>query len=238
MVMILLAGLVIAMGAFVQGTAGIGLALVAAPLLAIVEPRLIPVPLLVVAIGHALLTLRREWGDADWSGVGWALLGRLPGVALGVLMVAALSPRGFRAVVAIIVLVCAALSTVRWQPRPTRPALLAAGLVSGAGGTAAAIGGPPVALLYQRASGARVRATMAAYFAVGSVLSMAGLAIGGQVDADGLYAGSLLLPFMIVGYLLSTPARRVLDRGWVRPAVLGLALAGAIGLLVQVALSG
>jgi hypothetical protein len=126
---------------------------------------------------------------------------------------------------------------VRWQPRPTRPALLAAGLVSGAGGTAAAIGGPPVAL-YQRASGARVRATMAAYFAVGSVLSMAGLAIGGQVDADGLFTGSLLLPFMIVGYLLSSPTRRVLGRGWVRPAVLGLALAGAVGLLVQAALSG
>src|SRR5688572_32591177 len=40
----------------------------------------------------ALLALRREHGDTDWVGVGWALLGRLPGIALGVLAVAMLPP--------------------------------------------------------------------------------------------------------------------------------------------------
>jgi uncharacterized membrane protein YfcA len=235
-VTIALAGLAIALGALVQGAVGFGLALVAVPLLAIIDPRLVPVPMLLLATAHAMLTLRREYRDTDWAGVGWALLGRLPGIALGVLAVALLPPRWFGLVVAVTVLTCVALSVVRWRPRPTRPALLVAGLVSGAGGTASAIGGPPVALLYQDAHGARVRATLAAYFAAGSLLSLAGLLVGGQFSGDAVRAAAVMAPFMIAGFALSGPARRFLDHGWTRPAVLTLAGAGALALLGQVAL--
>lgn len=233
---IALAGLAIALGAFVQGAVGFGLALVAAPLLAIIDPRLVPVPMLLLATAHAMLMLRREYRHADWAGVGWALLGRLPGIALGVLAVALLPPRWFGLAVAATVLTCVALSVARWRPRPTVPALLVAGVVSGAGGTASAIGGPPVALLYQDAHGARVRATLAAYFVVGSLLSLAGLLVGGQVGADALGAAAVMVPFLIAGFALSTPARRLLDRGWTRPAVLAIAAGGALALLVQTAL--
>jgi uncharacterized membrane protein YfcA len=235
-VTIALAGLAIALGAFVQGAVGFGLALVAAPLLAIIDPRLVPVPMLLLATAHAMLMLRREYRHADWAGVGWALLGRLPGIALGVLAVALLPPRWFGLAVAATVLTCVALSVVRWRPRPTVPALLVAGVVSGAGGTASAIGGPPVALLYQDAHGARVRATLAAYFVVGSLLSLAGLLVGGQVGPDALEAAAVMVPFLIAGFALSTPARRLLDRGWTRPAVLAIAAGGALALLVQTAL--
>jgi uncharacterized protein len=234
-VTIALAGLVVALGALVQGAVGFGLALVAAPFLAIIDPRLVPVPMLLLATAHAMLMLRREYRHADWAGVGWALLGRLPGIALGVAAVALLPPRWFGVAVAVTVLTCVALSVVRWRPRPTVPALLVAGIVSGAGGTASAIGGPPVALLYQDAHGARVRATLGAYFAVGSLLSLGGLLLGGQFSGDALSAAALMVPFMIVGFALSGPARRLLDRGWTRPAVLALASGGALALLGQAA---
>lgn len=236
MAALLLAGLVVALGALVQGTVGFGLALVAAPLLAVLDPALVPVPLLVVVAAHALLTLGREHGDTDWRGVGWALTGRLPGIGLGVLAVATLPVRAFGAAVGVIVLVCAGLSVVSWRPRPTVPALLLAGLVSGAGGTASSIGGPPVALLYADARGPRVRSTLAAYFTAGTLLSLAALALAGQVTADALGAGALLLVPTAAGFALSGPARRLLDRGWVRPAVVGLAATGAVALLVRAAL--
>jgi uncharacterized membrane protein YfcA len=236
-VTIALAGLAVALGALVQGSIGFGLALVAAPIVAIIDPRLVPVPMLLLATGHAMLMLRREYRHADWTGVGWALLGRLPGIVLGVLAVALLPPRWFAVVVAVTVLTCVVLSVVRWRPRPTVPALLVAGVVSGAGGTASSIGGPPVALLYQDAKGPRVRATLGAYFAAGSLLSLAGLLVGGQVSGDSLRAAALMVPFMIAGFALSGPARRLLDRGWTRPAVLGLASAGALALLAQAALA-
>jgi uncharacterized membrane protein YfcA len=232
---LVVAGVVVAAGALVQGAVGFGLALVAAPLLAIVDPDLVPVPLLLCTGGHAVMTLARERGDVDWSGVGWALAGRLPGIALGVLLVSVLPPRPFLAAVAAIVLTCALLSTLRWRPRPTPPALLVAGLVSGVSGTAAAIDGPQIALLYQDEAGARVRATMAAYFTVGAVLSVGGLLVGGRVTGDHLVAAAALLPFVVAGFLLSGPVRRVLDRGWVRPAVLVVSVGGAVVLLVRAA---
>jgi uncharacterized protein len=230
-VVIVLAGLVVAFGALVQGTVGFGLALVAAPLLALLDPAFVPVPMLLLATAQALLMLRRERDETDWAGVGWAMLGRLPGIALGVFAVVVLPPRWFGVVVAATVLVCGGLSLVRWRPRPTPPALLLAGVLSGAGGTASAIGGPPVALLYQDERGPRVRATMGAYFAVGSLLSIVGLAVAGEVRADALRTAAVLLPFMVAGFVLSTPARRFLDRGWTRPAVLAVAIGGALALL-------
>jgi uncharacterized membrane protein YfcA len=232
-VVVLWAGLVVAVGAVVQGTVGFGMALVAAPLLALLDPQYVPVPLIVIAGAHAVLALVREWRDADWRGVGWALAGRLPGAVLGATVVAVLPYREFATFVAVAVLLCVAASLVRLHLRPTRPALLVAGTVSGVSGTAAGIGGPPVALLYQNEHGATVRATLGAYFGLGTLLSLAVLAAGGQVDGAHLLQGVVLIPFMAAGFLLSNPLRRILDRGWTRPAVLGLAAVTAVALLVQ-----
>ena len=73
---IVLAGLVVAFGALMQGTVGFGFALVAAPLLVLLDPALVPVSLLLLlATAHALLMPRREHSDTDRAGVGWALVG-------------------------------------------------------------------------------------------------------------------------------------------------------------------
>ncbi|WP_308194495.1 sulfite exporter TauE/SafE family protein [Pseudonocardia kujensis] len=163
--------------------------------------------------------------------------GRLPGAVLGATVVALLPYREFATFVAVAVLLCVAASLVRLRLRPTPPALLVAGAVSGVSGTAAGIGGPPVAVLYQDEHGATVRATLGAYFALGTLLSLGVLAAGGQVDGARLLQGVVLVPFMAAGFLLSNPLRRILDRGWTRPAVLGLAAATAVALLVQAQLS-
>jgi len=173
------AGLIVALGALVQGTVGYGMALVAAPLLALVEPAYLPVPLILLTSAHALLAAVRDWRHADWTGIGWAMAGRLPGTGLGVLAVVALSPRVFALLVGLGVLICVLLSLLSWRPRPRPGSLLLAGLVSGAGGTAASIGGPPLALLYQEAAGPRVRGTIGGYFVLGSVISLAALAGAG-----------------------------------------------------------
>jgi hypothetical protein len=45
----------------------------------------------------------------------------------------------------------------------------------------------------------------------------------------------LLLPFIAAGFAASGPARRLLDRGWTRPAVVGLAVAGPLLQLARAA---
>lgn len=229
--MILLAGLIVAVGALVQGAVGYGMALVAAPLLALIDPALVPVPLIVLAAGHSLLAVLRDGRHADWAGVGWAMLGRLPGTGLGVLVVVAVSQRVFGLVVGGCVLGFVLLSLLTWRPRLRPRSLLVAGLASGVGGTAAAIGGPPVALLYQHETGPRVRGTIGAYFALGSVTSIAALAAAGQVTGAALLSAAQLTPFLLAGFALSGPARLVLDRGWTRHAVLAVAAASAVLLI-------
>lgn len=230
---LLAAGLVLMVGAVMQGSVGYGMNLVAAPIFALLDPTLIPVPLLLVSTVHAVLTVGREYRHADWSGVGWAMVGRVPGSVLGVLAVALLPQRPFSVVVGVAVLVCVALSLISWHPRPTPRALVVAGVAGGTFGTAATIGGPPIALLYQHETGPTIRATMASYFAIGSLVSVGALAIGGQVHGDPIGKSALLLPFLVAGFLLSGPLRKVLDGGWMRPAVLGVAAISAAALIMR-----
>jgi uncharacterized protein len=229
--MIFVAGLIVALGGLVQGAVGYGMALVAAPLLALFNPTLVPVPLLLLATVHSVLAVVRDGRHADWPGIGWAMLGRLPGTGLGVLAVVMLSQRVFSLIIGLCVLVCVVLSLLHWRPRPRPRSLLLAGIASGAGGTAASIGGPPIALLYQNEAGSRVRGTLSAYFVLGSVTSLAALAAAGQVTSEQLVSTALLAPFLLVGFVLSGPARQVLDNGWTRRAVLAVAAASAVLLI-------
>ncbi|MGH3499401.1 MAG: hypothetical protein ACRDQA_00640 [Nocardioidaceae bacterium] len=131
----------------------------------------------------------------------------MAGTAAGVAALTFLPGRALAVFIAGVVLVGVGVSLLAWQPTPTRAALLTAGLVSGAFGTAAAIGGPLVALLYQHRPGPTVRATLGAYFSAGSVLAVAGLVLGGQVHPGQLRAALTLLPFTMTGFLLSGPLR-------------------------------
>ncbi|HEY0639079.1 MAG TPA: sulfite exporter TauE/SafE family protein [Pseudonocardiaceae bacterium] len=230
---LLLAGLIVVVGSVVQGVVGLGLNLVAAPLLVLLDPALVPVPMLLVAALLSGLTMIRERGHADWRGVGWALAGRTPGTAIGVLAVVALPERWFGLVVGLSVLVCVGLSVIAWRPRPTPRSLLVAGLASGVTGTAASIGGPPVAIVYQHSDAPQVRATLGAYFAIGSVVSLGALALAGEVGGAELVAAAWLAPFLLGGYLVSGPARKLLDANRLRPALLTVSAGGALLLVVR-----
>jgi uncharacterized membrane protein YfcA len=228
---LLVAGLVVALGGLVQGLAGFGLALLAVPILALIDPTLLPVPILIAATTHSVLSLAREYQHVDWRGVGWAMLGRLPGTVVGVLLVDSLDQQRFSLLIGLVVLGGVVLSITDWSPRPTPKALVIAGLASGSFGTAMSIGGPPVAMLYQHSTGAQVRATLGAYFVLGSGTSIIGLLVAGQVQSRQLWTGLLLIPFLIAGFLLSSPLRKFIDAKGVRTPVLIISTVSA-GVLI------
>jgi uncharacterized membrane protein YfcA len=230
---LLLAGVVVALGGLVQGLVGFGLALLAVPMLALLDPTLLPVPILIAATTHSVLSLLREHEHVDWRGVGWAMVGRLPGTVVGVILVDTLDQKRFSLLVGLVVLAGVLLSVVTWSPRPTPRALVIAGLASGSFGTAMSIGGPPVAMLYQHSPGAQVRATLGAYFVLGSGTSIIGLLVAGQVEARQLLTGVLLIPFLIAGFLLSSPLRKLVDGKGIRLPVLLLSTASATVLIVR-----
>ncbi|WNV88755.1 sulfite exporter TauE/SafE family protein [Umezawaea sp. Da 62-37] len=233
---LLIAGVVVTLGGLVQGLAGFGLALVAVPILALLDPSLLPVPILITAMAHSVMSLAREHRHVDWHGVGWAMVGRLPGTVIGVLLVDSLDQKRFSLLIGVVVLLSVLLSITAWNPRPTKVSLMIAGLTSGSFGTAMSVGGPPVAMLYQNSPGARVRATLAAYFVLGSVTSVIGLSVAGQVHAHQLLTGLLLIPFLVVGFLLSSPLRKFVDTNGIRVPVLVLSTITAVTLIVRSAI--
>jgi uncharacterized membrane protein YfcA len=152
---------------------------------------------------------------------------------LGVLVLALLPVRGFNLVVASSVLMCVALSLMTWKPVLNRPSLVVAGAASGAFGTTSAIGGPPIALLYQNSKGPTVRATLGVYFLLASISSVATLLVAGKVHPANLVAAAALLPFMAVGFALSGPLRRFVEGPRLRAGILGIAAVAAVILMGQ-----
>ncbi|MFS2292612.1 hypothetical protein FHX41_1968 [Actinomadura hallensis] len=226
-------GLAALIGAIVQSSVGLGVGLVATPVVTMLFPSLMPGSILVMALLLPVATLAQEFGHADLRGIGWAFAGRVAGTPAGVWLVAAVPDRALSVVIGFFVLAAlAATSWTREVPR-NRRTLAAAGLVSGTTGTASGIGGPPIALLYQRESGPRVRATLAVYFIVGALLSLVTLAAAGQLPAVQVVAGLALMPFVLVGFAAAGPLRRYLDAGRLRAALLIVVGSSAVALIVR-----
>jgi uncharacterized protein len=223
----------VTVGAVVQGSVGLGLGLVAAPVTALVEPSLMPGLMLWLAVGLPMVTLLHDRRDVDWRGLAWALPARVPGTAVGVIVVAWLADRTLGIVVGVMVLIAVGLTLWTIRVPVNRRTLVTAGCVSGVTGTATSIGGPPLALLYQHRPGRQVRSTLAVYFIFGASLSLAGLWLGGALHLRDLVLAAVLAPFLLLGFAAAGPVRGRIDVGHTRKAVLAVCAASAIALLVR-----
>ncbi|MEO3857587.1 sulfite exporter TauE/SafE family protein [Acrocarpospora sp. B8E8] len=151
--------LAIVVASCLQGSIGFGMGMVAAPVVAIVDPGLLPGMLIMLAVVLTLVVTLREREAVNLRGAGWALFGRVPGTVAGVWLVAVLPQRWLALLLGAAVLVGVVLAIGGWAPDPTRRTTAAAGAVSGLLGTATSIGGPPMALVWQSSSGAHPHAT-------------------------------------------------------------------------------
>jgi hypothetical protein len=228
----LIACTVLILGAIVQGSVGFGIALLGAPVLFLLNPLLVPAPMLMVGLSLPALILWRDHHGLDPNGLRWALPGQLAGTALAAMVVAALPEDGLALTFGVLVLLAVAISAVARAPSPSRGHLLTAGSLSGFMATATSIGGPPLALVYQGASGPRLRATLSSIFVPGGLAALTALYFAGRFGRAELWAGLALLPAVAVGFWLSGYTARALDRAWLREAVLGVsALAGAAAIV-------
>jgi uncharacterized protein len=232
--LLLIAGPTVLIGSVVQSSVGLGLALLAAPVLAFTDPALMPGALLVSTMVLPLLTMAGEWRHIDWRGLAWSLPARVPGALAGAWLVGALSARALGAVVGVMVLLAAAATVwgaVRVRIGPV--SLMTAGGLGGVTATATAIGGPPMALLYQHEPAAKVRGTLGGFFFFGAVISLGALATAGELAADQLWAGLALVPFALTGFLLAGPVRRRFGAGGIRAALLWVVSASGVTLIAR-----
>lgn len=228
----LLSAAIVAVGACLQGASGIGFAMFASPILAILHPELVPGPMLMLGGLAALLSAMREFRQIDLSGLGYALAGRIPASFMAGAIIALLPSSGWSVLFAVLVLTAVGLSLLGWRVLPTPRNLFTAGVVSGLMGTITSIGAPPMAIVYQSAAAPQLRATIGAYFVFAAGFSLVALALVDRFGArDMLSAAGLIVP-MVAGFLVSNRLIPLLDRGRLRIFVLASSGAAALVLLL------
>ena len=218
-------------GAIVQGVLAFGYALVVVPALLLVAPSAVPVAPLVVALPMVMLLAYRERAGLDRAGFARLTAGRVPGTALGAYVLTLVSPDLVAVIVGVILLLAAAASVAAAGVRTTPRAEVAAGFASGIAGTVGSLGGPALALAYQDRTGPVLRATISLAFAVGVVVSLAAIAIVGEIRSGPVQLGLLMIPATLLGLEVGRRlAGRIAGR-WLRPAILSFAaLGGAIAI--------
>jgi len=229
----ILAFLALAAGGVIQGTIGFGINLVAAPILAVIDPHLVPAPVIIASLVLNLLVGRRDRGDRPWHTMRWPIAGQIPASIAGAATVAVVSERGLAVLFGTLVLVGVGLSATGRHPRPTPRVGFAAGAASGFMGTTTGIGGPPMALVFQQERGPQMRAAFSRFFGVGSVAALLALLAFGQLELSdfGLAAG--LLPGVLFGFWLSRHTVHRVDHSFLRPVVLAVSGASAVVVMVR-----
>ena len=114
-----------------------------------------------------------------------------------------------------------------WSVRQTRRNQFLAGLASGVSGTTSAIGGPPLAFLYQHSPGGELRSSLAAIFSVGITINVTTLAVAGQIQREDVVTAAMLLPALAAGlYSSRWITGRIADSTIRRGILIVSALAG------------
>ncbi|MBF0108136.1 MAG: sulfite exporter TauE/SafE family protein [Magnetococcales bacterium] len=224
------AWLAVATGALIQGTVGFGIALIAAPLLLLIKPELIPGPMMFATFFLTSLTWWRERHAVHWQDVGGAWIGRMAGTVTGTIAMALLPGSILVPTMGFLIVVGAFMSMHIRPFQPTRPILMVAGLMSGIMGTMTSAGGPPMLLALQHVSGARLRATLGAFFTLGIVFSLASLTMIDRFGLREALQGISFVPAILFGFFLSNRLLTVIDKKWLRR--LALAFSAGSGIMI------
>jgi len=224
--------LAVYIGSTVQASIGIGLGMIASPVLAFADSDFIPVAIVISVLPLTAAVAWVERSHIEPRGVAFSLLGRFPGVVAGALVVAALSDRVVAMLVAVSVLFAVFVSITTKRFRPTDKSLVVAGLASGFTGTTTGVGGPPMALTYQHSDPATMRSTISAFFFFGALMSIGALALAGEVGVRQWQLAAMLIPGVLLGVVTARLIQHRLDPALIRPAVLAVCSITSVALLV------
>ena len=173
----------------VRGFSGFGSALIYMPLIsAIYSPAVAAPTILLIDTLCGLPFAIHAWPQANRREVLPVAVGGVVGVPLGVLALVYVSPLSLRWFIAGLVLIAVAVLAAGWRyhGKPTVPAALGVGALSGFGAGAVQIGAPPLLVFWLggKNSAATVRANIMVYFILQGTLSMLLYLYSGLFDAQ------------------------------------------------------
>jgi uncharacterized protein len=228
---ILLAMATIAVGAAAQATIGMGLNLFAVPILALIDPVYVPGAVLLHSFILSCFASYRLRADINAPELAVAVAGLIAGTLVAVVVLAQVSAQHLPRLFGLLVVAAVALTAAGVRVPISSGRILAASATAGVMGTIAGMHGPPIALLYQRESPARIRSALLPFFAFSNPVSLAALVFVGMFGWRELQAALVILPGLAVGYLASPWLVRIMSASAIRTSILvisaisGLALA-------------
>tara|TARA_B100001287_G_scaffold80555_1_gene67076 strand:- start:1746 stop:2480 length:735 start_codon:yes stop_codon:yes gene_type:complete len=188
----------------VQGVLGFGFAVIASPIIVQINPNLVPQLLALLGLPIALRVFFREKDGVDLSKVKPLIVGRLVGGPIGLLLLLNLSEKYLSIAVGVIVLVAGLGSFFGWVINRNNINSFLAGTFSGIFGMVAAVGGPPVALLYRNTKSEEFRPSLNSVFSIGILITLSLLVLSGNLFMDHLLLFVLFLPFVLIGVRVSS----------------------------------
>jgi len=141
---------------------------------------------------------------------------------------------------AVAVLAGVVISMAGWHVALTLRNLFFTAIGSGFVSTVSAVGGPPMALVYQHEEAPKIRGTLNTIFTIGTPISLIGLWWAGlsphaaiAFGLPELTLGIVMMPGVLVGFLLSRYTAARLDERHTRPTILALAAVTALVVIIR-----
>lgn len=228
-----LAVLAVALGSIIQGVSGVGGGFIMVPLLAMINMKYLPGPLIFGSLSISGVMAWRERAHIDFRATHFIVMAIVPGAALGAWLVSQVDPDRLGIVFGSMILFAVFISALGVHFPLNRITATVSGFVAGAMGASSGIGAPVIAVLYQRQAGPMVRSTLAYVYTIASVLIVIALAAFGRFSLVDAQSGLLLVPGFMLGYLGSRPLALHFDHGATRYIVLGVSAVAATVLLIS-----
>jgi hypothetical protein len=212
---------------------GVGGGFIFVPLVALINMGLVPGPIIFASLSISGLMWWRERRHVDYKNIVAILLAVVPGTLFGAWLLSIVATDQLGILFGSVILFAVLISLLGLHLRLNRVSGSVAGFLAGAMGASTGIGAPIVAVLYQDASGPKLRSTLALLYTVASTLIVISLALFGRFGATEIGYAVLLVPGYLLGYLCSRPLALYFDHGATRYVVLGVSATASLGLIVN-----
>ncbi|WP_413111391.1 sulfite exporter TauE/SafE family protein [Thaumasiovibrio sp. DFM-14] len=230
---LIFSALAMAAGCFVQSSIGFGMAIVAAPVVFMFEPRFVPGTLIFISFLLSLFNTWQHRKSISYKGLGSAFVGRVPGTFVAGWLMVWMTSAQLSLLLGGGVLLAVVVSFAKIHIEPTSKNLFIAGFLSGVMGTATAIGGPPMAIVMQNAKANNMRANLSAYFLFSCVLSMIALYTTGHFGWWHVKHALFMLPPCFLAIWLSVKVQHLIRPEWMRGTILVLCSISGVTALYQ-----
>lgn len=230
---VVLINLILLVGSLLQGLIGYGIGMFCAPLLFLINPSLVPAPLIFLSTIITIIMIYRDRSHLEFNQVSWAMVGGFFGVVLAGLILNIATKTQFELVFGALILTAVIISILGFIPKMNKKNSSIAGFMSGVMATITAVGGPPMALLYQGVDIKSIKANLSAFWLFLNIIALSTLALIGDVTLDTLFIVLMALPGTLIGLYVSTQIHTIIKAHLVRRWILALCAITSIIAIVR-----